>query len=81
MKNRSFLFRLAVLVAAMMCALGMQAAFEAFACYRSWNTTLTFYYDNHRDWYVSLRGDVDADGNVTISDVTALIDYLLAGSW
>ena len=26
----------------------------------------------------SLRGDVDADGNVTISDVTALIDYLLS---
>ena len=28
----------------------------------------------------SLRGDVDADGNVTISDVTALIDYLLSGN-
>ena len=27
----------------------------------------------------SLRGDVDGDGNVTISDVTALIDYLLSG--
>ena len=26
-----------------------------------------------------MRGDVDADGNVTISDVTALIDYLLSG--
>ena len=26
----------------------------------------------------SLRGDVDGDGNVTISDVTALIDYLLS---
>ena len=26
----------------------------------------------------SLRGDVDADGNITISDVTALIDYLLS---
>ena len=26
----------------------------------------------------SLRGDVDADGSVTISDVTALIDYLLS---
>jgi surface protein len=29
---------------------------------------------------VSLLGDVDADGNVTISDVTALIDYLLSGN-
>ena len=28
----------------------------------------------------SLRGDVDADGNITISDVTALIDYLLSGN-
>ena len=27
----------------------------------------------------SLRGDVDGDGNVSISDVTALIDYLLSG--
>ena len=26
-----------------------------------------------------LRGDVDDDGNVTISDVTSLIDYLLSG--
>ena len=26
-------------------------------------------------------GDVDLDGNVTISDVTTLIDYLLSGSW
>ena len=26
------------------------------------------------------RGDVDADGNVNISDVTALIDYLLSGN-
>jgi len=25
-----------------------------------------------------LRGDVDGDGNVSISDVTALIDYLLS---
>ena len=27
------------------------------------------------------RGDVDQDGNVSISDVTCLIDYLLSGSW
>ena len=28
----------------------------------------------------STRGDVDGDGNVNISDVTALIDYLLSGN-
>ena len=27
-----------------------------------------------------VRGDVDDDGNVNISDVTALIDYLLSGN-
>ena len=47
MKNQSFLFRLVVLVAAMMCALGAAAA-EAYACYTPSNTTLTFYYDNLR---------------------------------
>ena len=47
MKN-SFLFRMAVLVAAMMCALGGAAA-EAYACYTSSNKTLTFYYDNQRN--------------------------------
>lgn len=31
--------------------------------------------DNH------VRGDVNEDGNVNISDVTGLIDYLLRGSW
>lgn len=28
-----------------------------------------------------IRGDVDLDGNVNISDVTALIDYLLSNQW
>ena len=41
------LFRLAVLLAAMMCALGAAAA-EAYANYQSSNKTLTFYYDNYR---------------------------------
>ena len=35
-----------VLVAAMMCALGTSAQ-EAYACYTSENTTLSFYYDNN----------------------------------
>lgn len=29
----------------------------------------------------NLRGDVNGDGNVNISDVTSLIDYLLGGIW
>jgi surface protein len=45
--SKNLLFRLVVLLAAMMCALGAAAA-EAYACYTSSNTTLTFYYDNQR---------------------------------
>ena len=45
--SKKLLFRLAALVAAMMCALGASAA-EAYACYTSSNTTLTFYYDDQR---------------------------------
>ncbi len=45
--KKALLFRLAVLVAAMMCALGASAA-EAYANYQSSNWTLTFYYDNYR---------------------------------
>ncbi len=48
MKNQSFLFRLVVLVAAMMCALGARAD-EAYACFTPSNMNLTFYYDNERD--------------------------------
>ena len=47
MKKKKLLFRFAVLVTAMMCALGAAAA-EAYANYTSSNTTLTFYYDNLR---------------------------------
>ncbi len=45
--KKALLFRLVVLVAAMMCALGAAAA-EAYANYTPSNTTLTFYYDNYR---------------------------------
>ena len=45
--SKKLLFRLAVLVTAMKCALGAAAA-EAYACYTSTNNTLTFYYDNQR---------------------------------
>ena len=47
MKKKNLLLRFAVLVAAMMCALGAAAA-EAYANYTPSNTTLTFYYDNYR---------------------------------
>ena len=46
MKNL-LLFRLVVLVTAMMSALGASAQ-EAYAVYTSENTTLTFYYDTQR---------------------------------
>ena len=42
-RQQRLLFRLAVLMAAMMYALGMQAAVEAYANYTPSNTTLTFY--------------------------------------
>jgi surface protein len=58
MKKKSLLFRLFAVVAAMMCALGIQAQ-EAYACYTSDNTTLTFYYDNYR----SLRPGTTYDLN------------------
>ena len=45
--SNKLLFRLAVLVAAIMCALGIHAQ-EAYACYTPENTTLTFYYDSQR---------------------------------
>ena len=36
--------------------------------------------DNPGYFSAPLRGDVDCDGSVTISDVTSLIDYLLSGN-
>jgi surface protein len=62
MKNQSFLFHLAVLVAAMMCALGAAAA-EAYACYTSSNTTLTFYYDNLRSTRTGTTYDLNTGAN------------------
>ena len=47
MEKKNLIIRLFALVAALACALGIQAA-EAYACYTSSNTTLTFYYDNQR---------------------------------
>ena len=64
MKQKNLLFRLVVLVTAMMCALGAAAA-EAYACYTSSNTTLTFYYDNQR----SSRTGTTYDLNTGTTDV------------
>ena len=67
--SNKLLFRLAVLVAAMMCALGIQAA-EAYACYTSSNTTLTFYCDTQR----SSRSGTTYDLNTGSSDPGWLVD-------
>ena len=69
MKKKTFLFRFAVLVTAMMCALGASAA-EAYACYTSSNTTLTFYYDIYR----SSRPGTTYDLNTGSNDPGWLVD-------
>ena len=53
MKN-SLLFRLVVLMTAVMCALGASAK-EAYACYTSENKTFTFYYDDERSTLLTAR--------------------------
>ena len=60
--KKALLFRLAVLVAAMMCALGASAA-EAYACYTSSNTTLTFYYDSQRSSRTGTTYDLNTLNN------------------
>ena len=60
--SNKLLFRLAVLVAAMMCALGAAAA-EAYANYTSSNTTLTFYYDNYRSSRTGTTYDLNTLNN------------------
>ena len=61
--KKALLFRLAVLVTAMMCALGAAAA-EAYANYTPSNTTLTFYYDNYRSSRTGTTYDLNT-GNYT----------------
>ena len=60
--KKALLFRLAVLVAAMMCALGASAA-EAYACYTPSNTTLTFYYDSQRSSRTGTTYDLNTGNN------------------
>ena len=62
--KKALLFRLAVLLAAMMCALGAAAA-EAYACYTSSITTLTFYYDSQRSSRTGTTYDLNTGDNDT----------------
>ena len=64
MKHPSLPLKLFALMAAMMCALGIQAA-EAYACYTSSNTTLTFYYDNYRSSRTGVTYDLNTGSNYT----------------
>ena len=48
MKPNTILQRMVILLITLMCAIGANAD-EAYACYTSSNTTLTFYYDNLRN--------------------------------
>ena len=60
MKQKNFLLRLAVLLAAMMCALGASAA-EAYTNYTPEDRTLTFYYDNIRSSRSGKTYDLNKD--------------------
>ena len=62
MKTKLLLLRFAVLMAAMMCALGAAAA-EAYANYTPSNTTLTFYYDNLRSSRTGTTYDLNEGSN------------------
>ena len=60
--SKKLLLRFAVLLAAMMCALGATAA-EAYANYTPSNTTLTFYYDNYRSSRTGTTYDLNTGTN------------------
>ena len=62
MEKKALLFRLVVLVAAMMCALGASAQ-EAYACYSPMTTTLTFYYDDYRSSLSGTTYDLNTGNN------------------
>ena len=76
--SKKLLFRLTVLVTAMMCALGMQAQ-EAYACYTEDNNTLTFYYDNQRSSRPGITYNLNKSGlpdwhfNEKIENITSLV--------
>ena len=60
--RKTLLFRLAVLVTAVVCALGASAQ-EAYAVYTSENTTLTFYYDTQRSSRPGTTYDLNTNHN------------------
>ena len=60
--SNKLLFRLSVLMAAVMCAIGAAAA-EAYAVYTSDNTTLTFYYDAQRSSRLGTTYDLNTGYN------------------
>jgi surface protein len=62
MEKKALLFRLVVLVAAMMCALGASAQ-EAYACYSPMTKTLTFYYDDYRSSLSGTTYDLNTGNN------------------
>ena len=70
MKKKTFIFRLVVLLAAMMCTLGAKAQ-EAYACYTSADNTLTFYYDNER----STRTGTTYDLNTATPEPVWVTDF------
>ena len=64
MEKKNLFIKLFAVVTAMMCALGTSAA-EAYACYTSSNTTLTFYYDNYRSSRTGTTYDLNTGNNYT----------------
>ena len=62
MEKKNLFIKLFAVVSAMMCALSASAA-EAYACYTSSNTTLTFYYDNYRSSRTGTTYDLNTGSN------------------
>ena len=60
--NRKILLRLFALVACLLCTMSAVAQ-EAYACYTSSNTTLTFYYDNLRSSRTGTTFDIPSGGS------------------
>ena len=75
MKKKSLFIRLFALVAAMMCALGMQAA-EAYACFTPEDSTLTFYFDNLRSSRSGTTYDLNTESNAPEWDNPGIYYYL-----
>ena len=75
MEKKNLFIKLFAVVAAMMCALGA-SAIEAYACYTSSNTTLTFYYDNLRSSRTGTTYDLNTGSLYTDWDEDGTKDYV-----